>query len=354
MNAEDLETPSVPGAYIRLTLELAEERGVPRERLLRGLGIEASILEEPDVRVPLLAYGRIIYRALKETGDAGLGIEFGLRANLTTHGLVGFGVMSHRTLREALVFEGKYFGPLRSPGFTSRFFFDGQQGVVEFREAVQYGPLRQYAFDMALVGFTHLIRPFVPEVEMELRFEGPEPAYFERYAHRVPPTRFGMSAHEVRFPAARMDRPIDTANPVTARLVTRECDREMALLGHDDRVLERVRSLIAARRGEAPGLESVAKRLGMSGRTLKRRLQEHRFTFRELVEEARREESIRLLGTTRLSVELIGRRVGYTAHSNFIRAFKRWTGKIPSAYRREGAQDARNPLKPAATARGPK
>ncbi|HVU03487.1 MAG TPA: AraC family transcriptional regulator ligand-binding domain-containing protein [Polyangiaceae bacterium] len=338
----DAATPNVPGAYVRLTAEIAEARGVAREKLLSGLGIEPSALDEPDLRIPLLTYGHVIWRALKLTGDPGLGIEFGLRANLTTHGLVGFGVMSHRTLKDALVFEGKYFGPLRSPGFTSRFFYDGDQAVVEFREAVQFGPLRQYSFDMCLVGFTHLVSPFVPLDEMELRFEGPEPPYFKDYASRLPRTLFNQSAHEARFPASRMDRPVATANPVSAALVTRECDREMALFGHDDRVLERVRALIVAKRGEYPGIEGVAKKLGMSGRTLKRRLQERDFTFRELVEEARREESLRLLSSTRLSVEVIGRRVGYTSHSNFIRAFKKWTKKTPAEYRDRMPQKRRS------------
>lgn len=330
MNAD---TPKVPGAYVRLTLEIAEERGVPRARLLRDLGVDATALEEPDARIPLSDYGRIIWRALKLTGDAGLGIEFGLRANLTSHGLLGFGVMNQPTLREALVFEGKYFRPLRSPGFTPHFFYDGEQAVVQFREAVQFGPLRQYAYDTAVVGFIHLISPFVPRSEMELRFEGPEPPYFKEYAARLPPARFGMSAYEVRFPASCMNRPLETASSVSATLVTRELEREMAILGHDDRVLERIRALLAARHGEYPNLQSVAKQLGMSERTLKRRLSEHHFTFRDLVEEARRVESFRLLASTRHSVEVIGRRVGYTSHSNFIRAFKKWTGGTPSAYR---------------------
>jgi hypothetical protein len=153
MSAEEGDPRNVPSAYVRLTVEIAEARGVRREKLLGGLGVDAAALDEPDARIPLFTYGSIIWRALKLSGDPGLGIEFGLRANLMTHGLVGFGVMNHRTLKEALVFEGKYFGPLRSPGFTSRFFYDGDRGVVEFREAVQFGPLRQYSFDMCLVGF---------------------------------------------------------------------------------------------------------------------------------------------------------------------------------------------------------
>lgn len=191
MDAAAITRTTVSAEYVLLTIELAEERGVSRGRLLEDVGVSAEMLTRPDARVTLLQYGYIIARALRLTGDPGLGFEYGLRANLTLHGLVGFGVMSHRTLRDALAFGSKYFS-LRSPGFTRRCLVEGSQVVIDVREALQYGPLRQYAFEMLLVGLTHTVRPFVPESALELWFEWPEPECYARYRHRLPPTRFNM------------------------------------------------------------------------------------------------------------------------------------------------------------------
>jgi AraC-like DNA-binding protein len=243
--------------------------------------------------------------------------------------------MSHGTLRDALSFGSKYFS-MRSPGFTTRCFAEGSQVVIEAREALQYGPLRQYAFDMLLVGLTHTIRPFVPESELELWFEWSEPEYFARYRERLPRTRFDMGVNQVRFPVEYLDRQLGTANPVTVQLLKQECDRELACVAGDDRVLQRVRSLLASDAQGTLDLESTARQLSMSSRTLKRKLRAHGFKFRELVEEVRRTRSVRLLNETSLSVEEIGRRVGYAAHGNFVRAFRRWTGTTPGAFRARG------------------
>ncbi|HMJ12982.1 MAG TPA: AraC family transcriptional regulator [Polyangiaceae bacterium] len=331
MNAEANARPTVSIAYVMLTIQLAEERGVTRERLLNGVGLESELLAQPEARIPLLQYGHIIARALHLTGEPGLGLEYGLRANLTMHGLVGFGVMSHGTLREALSFGKKYF-TMRSPGFTCRCFADGAQAVIDTREAVQHGPLRHYAFDMLLVGLTHTIRPFVPEAELELWFEWPEPDYYVRYRDRLPRTRFDTGANQLRFPVEYLDRPLAVANPVTVEMLKRQCDRELEVTSADDQLLYRVRMLLADT--QVPlDLEETARKLSMSSRTLKRKLRAHGFKFRELLDEVRRTDSMRLLHETRLSVEEIGRRVGYTAHGNFIRAFRRWTGTTPGEFR---------------------
>ncbi|HEY6561445.1 MAG TPA: AraC family transcriptional regulator [Polyangiaceae bacterium] len=332
MDTEALTRPAVSIAYVVLTIQIAEERGVSREHLLKDVDLSPELLAQPDARIPLLQYGHIISRALRLTGDPGLGLEYGLRATLTVHGHVGFGVMSHGTLREALAFGSKYFS-MRTPGFTKRCFADGNQVVIEAREAVQYGPLRQYAFDMLLVGLTHTIRPFVPESALELWFEGPQPEYFERYRNRLPQTRFDMGVNQLRFPLEYLDRPLGTANPVTVQLLKQHCDRELACLGNEDGLLQRVRVLLANETRGPLDLEATARQLSMSSRTLKRRLRAHGFKFRQLVDEVRRMQSTRLLNETGLSVEEIGRRVGYAAHGNFVRAFRRWTGVTPGAFR---------------------
>ena len=332
MQPKEFSRPNVPIAYVLLTLEQAEARGVSRDQLLRGLSLQPGALTQPDARVPLVQYGQIVSRALRMTGDAGLGYDFGLRTSVTTHGIFGLGLMSQPTLRHAVDFALKYFVPLRSPGFTARFFVEGAQGVVDVREAVQYGPLRQYAFEMLLTSLARGFRGLLGPSELEIWFECAEPDHYVRYADRLPRVRFSMGANQLRFSADRLDDPLETANEPTARSIETQCEREMTLLGRGEDMLARVRLLLAGP-GTYPDLESISMQLHMSSRTLKRRLREHGFSFQQLLDEARRRDAIRLLEETTLSVEEIASRVGYTAHGNFIRAFRRWTGQTPAAFR---------------------
>jgi AraC-like DNA-binding protein len=333
MTPDELTKPTVPLAYVLLTLQLAAERGVGRDAMLKDLDIGPELLEQPDTRIGLLRYGRLCLRALALTNEPALGYEFGLRNNLTTHGFYGFGVMSQTTVRDSLEFAVR-FASLRMPGWTLRLFTEGDRGVVEAREAVPFGILRQYALDMMLISLFKSHQPFMAAPEStELWFDCEEPAYYARYRDQLPRVRFSAGANQIRFPAEWLTRPLTTANAVTARLVARECERELALLGHTEDLLERVRATLVNDRGRYPDLATVAKRLYMSDRTLKRRLQKHSISFQQLLDEARKRDSIRLLEDPTLNLEEIAERLGYSASANFARAFRKWTGHSPGDFR---------------------
>lgn len=334
MTPDELRKPSVPIAYVLLTLQLAAEHGVSRETMLKDIKLAPGVLDQPDARFGLMEYGHLCVRALQLTGEPGLGYEFGLRNNLTIHGFYGFGVISQHNIREAIEFAVR-FAPIRMPGWALRFFVEGDQAVIDARETVPYGILRQYALDMLLVTLSNSFRQAMVSSgpEMELWFNCPEPAHYSRYRDRLPPVRFSMAANQIRLPVEALQRPLATANAVTARLVARECERELALLGYNEDVLERVRATLLNEHGHYPSLEAVAKKLYMTSRTLKRRLQTHGISFRKLLDEARHRDSIRLLEDPSLSLEEIASRLGYSASANFSRAFYKWSGNTPGAFR---------------------
>ena len=71
----------------------------------------------------------------------------------------------------------------------------------------------------------------------------------------------------------------------------------------------------------------------MSPRTLKRRLAEQGTTYSEIIDDARRQRALLLLGDRRLTLDAIAAQLGYSDTANFTRAFKRWTGKTPGEAR---------------------
>lgn len=83
----------------------------------------------------------------------------------------------------------------------------------------------------------------------------------------------------------------------------------------------------------SPGVDWGAEAAGMSRRTFQRRLAGHGLTWSELLEEVRRETAYREIRDADLAVHTVGRRVGYRDPANFTRAFRRWTGSTPQAFR---------------------
>lgn len=337
MRSDNLVKPAVPMAYGILILELAAERGVSREALLTHSNIPPGLWEKTDARLTLLQAGGLLYRAMQLSKDLALGYEIGLRSNLTSHGFIGYGLMSHPTLRAAIEFGSKFI-QLRLPNLKLQIVQEGSQCGIAVTETIPLGLLRQCMFDLFLVGLWRMAPTLTggrlpANAAIELWFDYPEPAYYAGYRDRLPPARFSMPGNQLRLPVESLDRPLDTANPVTARLVADQCEKELSVLGFTEDFLAQVRANLSNARSGYPDQEALSARLHMSSRTLKRKLQQHGASFQSLLDETRRQDALRLLEDRTLSVEDIATRIGYTDPANFTRAFRKWTGQSPSEYR---------------------
>jgi AraC-like DNA-binding protein len=170
------------------------------------------------------------------------------------------------------------------------------------------------------------------KVQMDLAF--PEPPYFRRFAHALPPARFGAPDNQLAGPTTGFASPLTLADPAAVRLMRDQCDRLSQSLGLDGRVAPRVRRVLAARDGVLRTLEEVARDVGMSERTLRRRLAEEGLTYALLVNDQRKEGSLAMLRSRELTIDNVASRLGYANAANFTRAFRQWTGMTPTEYRR--------------------
>lgn len=335
VKSDQLHKAAVPIVYGNLILTLAAARGGNREAMLAGLNIPESLWENPDARLSLVQAGQLLYRGLKL--DPALGYEIGLSSNLTTHGFIGFGMMSNPTAQQAIAFGAKFL-QLRLPNLSLRLFIEQKQAVIEVAETVSLGAVRECMFDLFLVGIARIAKQMrvgtsMTQTDIELWFDYPEPAYYAAYRKRLPPARFSMNANQLRFPASYLELPLVAADSATAQLVAQQCERELTLLGYSGDFLARVRALLVNEKNGYPDLGTAAKKLHISSRTLKRRLQERGLSFQVLLDEARKRDSMRLLEDASLSMEQIATRVGYNDPANFTRAFRKWTGLAPSLFR---------------------
>lgn len=337
MKQADFTKPFIPAVYGLLILDVADHHAVDRQKLIEEAGIPVRLLDEPNARLTVRQAGGLLYLASQRSSEPGFGYEIGLHSNLTSHGLMGYGLLSSATLREAIAL-GEKFVQLRLPMLSIRQFVEDGFGVIDVRETAPVGPMRQCLFDLFLVGLARMAPALtgrsVPREEIELCFDYPEPDYYSRYADRLPSMRFNTGSNQLRFPAKYLDFKPDTANPVTARMVEEQCVQELEQLGLAGDLVKQVQALLKASGEGFPGLGSVAASLHMSERSLKRKLKAHGTSFRVLLDAARHQDSIRLLKNSELSIERIAGQLGYADPANFTRAFRKWTNVTPSQYRR--------------------
>lgn len=120
-----------------------------------------------------------------------------------------------------------------------------------------------------------------------------------------------------------------------SRFFDTHVEKELAEFVDDTKFDQRVRAHIAQALSEGvPVVSAIAERMGMSGRSLQRRLSEHGYVYQELVDSARRDLAERLLGQSEFAIVEIAFLTGYSDQSTFTRAFKRWHGQTPANYRR--------------------
>ena len=96
---------------------------------------------------------------------------------------------------------------------------------------------------------------------------------------------------------------------------------------------QQIQALLIEIPGHLPSQEEVASRLGISKRTLVRRLHHRGTSYLEVVKSVRQELALHYLTTTNWSVEEVSLMLGYESASNFGRAFKKWMGESPGSYR---------------------
>ncbi len=340
-----LRRPTIPVAYLRLLLQVFEERGVDARQARAGTGLRDDVLAEPDARVPPAQWARLVLNALRLSGDEGLGFELGLRLKLSAHGFLGYAAMTAPDLRTALQVHARYFR-MRNRQYQLQFAED-DAGARLVLSGVQASPVLQHhmMFELVLTGLAHGIATLAGRAapDVELRFTWPEPDYYARYRARLPRVRFSCDAHALWIPRAALDWPLALADEVAHRQALVQVEREYAAVRQEEGdLVERVRAELAGHADGYPSPEWLAQRLLLSTRTLRRRLLDAGSSYRTLLDEARFRDACALLRASDLDLKTIAERLDFSDPANFTRAFRNWAGQTPSAYRlaaaREGAR----------------
>ena len=155
-------------------------------------------------------------------------------------------------------------------------------------------------------------------------------------AHFGCPVHFGSDRDALLVSEETLRTPNRVGDVDIARFFDTLLEANVSKLEADAALGRRVRARISRALSEGvPAISEVARDLGMSGRTLQRRLSEEGHSYQNLVDEARRRLAQNLLRKTDYSLAEIAFMTGFAEQSSFTRAFKRWAGQTPRSYRLE-------------------
>jgi AraC-like DNA-binding protein len=336
---------SIPMIQVAATagiLESTARGGGDVAWVVREAGLTLDELAEPERRLPLRKFVRLIEAASQSTGDDCFGAHLGLVCGLGELGLPGYLATFAPTVELALSSFARYYYLL---GDATDVRFEQRDQRASFTYHVrdpESWPRRQDA-EQVLTMIVVLLRDWLgPSWKPELiGFEHSEPRH-ARELERVLdcPVRFDCSANTVWFDRASSRGVNPTADPRLFRLLSWFAETVMdpatqsAVSDVPATFREQVLSSIevCANLGNAT-VYSVSRQLGLEPRSLQRRLQADAVSFRELFEEYLQRKAVSLLERTELTEKEIAARLGYASVSSFIRAFRRWHARTPGQFR---------------------
>ena len=315
------------------------DAGVAREELLQAAQLDPASVDNPESRIPYANYVALYEQAAKLTGDDCFGLHIAERAVPQMFDLLGYVGMASPTMGEALERMVRYY-ELWSDGAVYDLTTAGSKARLTYkiRDARVRECRQECETSFATpVMLCHKVAgvDWVPD---EIGFHHPRPANISEHERifRVP-VYFDRPVNELIFDRSYLDLPLTGGDPGLVSVLDRHAGLLLAELPKPERLTDKVRRLLGdSLRGGDLGLEVFARRLGMTGRTLQRKLKDEDTTYHDLVDEVRCELSKRYLQKSGMAIGEIAYSVGFSETSAFNRAFKRWTGMTPKEYRVSG------------------
>lgn len=334
---------TLPAVFLAALVRVAAERGASVERILAGAGVSADVLETPEASVSLEALFGGWAAAMRAVRDDGLPVHVARTFSIEHYSVLGFAVMTATSGREALARVVRFVELITNHG--------GRWHMQESGEALQLRWLRsgerslghRAANESVLAEFLHVTRQVLGAGlnALSVSFQHAAPPDTRAHAeHFGVSPRWQADADELLLPKAILTAVPSFANPALSRhfeaLAQRLVEQAQSAARSDEETTARVRlAILEVLPNGEPASAVIAKKLGMSERTLRRTLGNEGESFSALVEAVRKERALLLLADRRASLAEVAFSLGFSELSAFSRAFKRWHGRAPSEVRRE-------------------
>lgn len=327
--------------FIQPLADALQALGHDPHPLLLRYGLDAPRLAEAGARLSIPRYMHLGHAAIALCGEPALGLHIGRLSRLAQAGLAGVTAAQAPTLGDAartlLRFEPLYAGNYRG---QSQFIEDHQGAWLRFYSISPYNHYNRFVVDSLLSGWltqlSSLAGQAVQAERLEIEFE--PPPYAAQYQGLCAgPVQFGAAANQLRLGRATLALANPQHCPSTWQHLLQLCEAELTQRTRIRSLGERITHLLGPllNGGREPDLEEVARHLQMPPWTLRRKLAEEGTGFRDLLNDTRRDLAETYIRDTALAFGEIAYLLGFASAEAFQRAFKRWTGLTPGAFRRQ-------------------
>lgn len=340
-----MDQPTISAGIVSGLLGFASSLGADPASLIERSGLDPDTLADPDNRVALPHYVRLLRAAQSLTGDPALALHFGETVGMSKISILGLIMEASATMGEAFLQMQRYGrlaaeieGAADGPRFalTQRF---GKLFMVDRRQDPNSVPeLTEIAFVSLVCGPRRFLsRPHVLSVHLTY----PAPSYSGEYERIFQcPVHFDSEWNAMELHPQVAEWEVAPGSHYVFGILSGHADRLLAELDAAKHLKGRLEALLLPmlHRGDVSA-DEVAEQLGFSRQTLFRKLKEEETTFSAVLDDLRQRVAKLYLQGDSASVNDTAYLVGFSDPSSFSRAFKRWTGQAPGAFRRAYVAD---------------
>ncbi|MAR01239.1 MAG: AraC family transcriptional regulator [Oceanospirillaceae bacterium] len=357
----DLDTECIPLGHIQTYLNMSKSIPDNVDRLIKRVGIRLADADEKMQAVLNMDQYEMYRRAgiqVSEDGVAGyfvtprqvlklidqamdllgmpyLGLPMGNLMTVTHHGMAGLAVVTQPTMLDSGRVLERFFRELFPPLELS-VHIDGQRGWLQIDENLSLAPYTHFFIELNLVSFYNIFADLVghdPRMmpdRLELNYPDPGWGHIYRRYFKCP-VIFDAGRNALSGPSFLADVDMPLANRLMAMTAEKTLFENIPTRAIR-MVPLRLRRLLVRYYGAFPSLENAARELGMSGRTLRRRLADDGTSYQQELNFVREKFAREYFQRGGTSITELAHLLGYADSSAFAKAFRGWTGISPSDF----------------------
>lgn len=321
-------------------IDTVANRGITPDTVLERTGLTLAEVRNPHTLTSIGQYLIACENIVSAGAQFSDAYAIGSRLHLSAYGMYGYALLCSPTMRDFFDFAVRY-QPLATPTVRLGWRTEGELAIWSFREIyrdVMSSELRKFLIRQQMkMTFTH-IRDTAGSDNLPVRalFAIPEDAYAPQDAHELACTcRYGQEVNELHYAARLLEQTPELGNSLTRTMLEETCDRLIGQSRLSSGLSGEVYQLLLVAPNQFLTMTAVADQLGMQERTLRRRLAAEGTSFGAIVDEVRRKLALEYLQTTRMSVDDVAWKVGFSDSANLRRAIRRWTGQTIGEIRSE-------------------
>jgi AraC-like DNA-binding protein len=332
--------PMTQGGLSRLAIARLKSAGVPVGPLLRRVGLTAEVIADPEERLSVQSQIRLLDEAAIALKDDCLGFTLARDHDPRKIGLLYYVRASSQTLGDGFRRVARYSRITNESLVVG--YREGNRLIINLSYSGVPRHSDRHQMEFCMFGVLRICRL--------LTGQNIVPQHFSIAHHRSGSTsemarfvgtkvEFGADTDELALKLDARDLPLIHSDPYLNDLLLKYCEAALADRRRDMSELRtKVENAISSLLPHGRVLVGdVARNLGMSERTLGRKLADEGLNFTQILQQLRRDLAVRYLDDRRLQVSKIAWLLGFHDVSAFTHACKRWTGKTPSQMRTAGA-----------------